>query len=204
LGVGVVERHEQTIRLRAHVSEERYFSDHDDLLVPGLSKPGTRTYVHAKPYILRPEITLTVGLHPNPKPTGEVGTVLGSDVSKLRPVEIGNAQAWYYPTKRTVVLWECFLESHYRGVDLMAGQTTKTDNPATDGTNVLVWQGFERFLTELFPDASRLVTTFEPIYERPVFASFLAPQGYTQDGTVRFMKDLPQRVSHSRRSSTSK
>ncbi len=48
LGVAHVRKHEQTVHLRAHVSEESY-SDPPELFL--LTQPfGTRTYVLAKPY----------------------------------------------------------------------------------------------------------------------------------------------------------
>jgi hypothetical protein len=54
------------VRLRLHQSEERYHGHNVAELVP-LSQPtGTRSYVHARPYLLEPDITLTVGLSPHP------------------------------------------------------------------------------------------------------------------------------------------
>jgi hypothetical protein len=39
---------------------------------------GTRTYFHIKPFVLVPDITRTIGVCPQPVPTGAIGEVLGS------------------------------------------------------------------------------------------------------------------------------
>ena len=43
----------------------------------------------------------------------DAGTILGktinSRVEGVRHHDIGNAQAWYYPEDKVLVLWECFL-----------------------------------------------------------------------------------------------
>ena len=102
-----------------------------------------------------------------------------SDVKRLQAVELGNAQAWYYPAEQTVVLWECFLAAPFR-----------RGEPATDPVHTLVWNGLEAVLTERFPQATRFVTTWEPIYERPVFQAFLAQTGHHPVSPVAFEKRL--------------
>ncbi len=164
-------------RLRAHVSEERYDDKHE--LFPLSQRTGELTYVMARPFLLEPEMILTVALGPQPDPEGAIGHVTGSEVKRLRALEIGNAQAWYYPADRTIVLWECFLEAPFR-----------TNDPATDPVHTLVWQGFESFLRGRFPEATRFVTTIEPIYERPVYQAFLEQQGYRSIAAVAFEKVL--------------
>src|SRR3712207_8126706 len=41
---------------------------------------------------------------PTPRDDGAIGNVLNTDVTKLKPREIGNAQAWYYPAEKALVL----------------------------------------------------------------------------------------------------
>src|SRR6266511_4111355 len=53
------------IRLQLHRSGERYFNAHE--YFPLSERSGKRIYFHAKPYILIPDITLTVALT---QPTG--------------------------------------------------------------------------------------------------------------------------------------
>jgi len=134
LGEGVVQGHKSLIRLRLHRSEEPAY--HPESLFPIAVKRGdTRTYFHAKPYILIPRMTFTIGLT-QPKADGDaIGRVIGSDVTKLQEWEIGNAQAWYYPTDKALVLWECYLFEPYRQED-----------PRIDPLLVTIWQGFEKLL----------------------------------------------------------
>src|SRR5437867_4383242 len=67
-----------TVRARVHVDEERYRLEAADLESSLIAyKTGTRSYVHLKPYVLEPEITLTVGLYPSAKDQA-VGEVLDS------------------------------------------------------------------------------------------------------------------------------
>ncbi len=65
-----------------------------------------------------------------------------------------------------------------------------THNPTDDTLLATVWRGFEDIHCSQLPDVSRIYTTYEPIYERPVYEQFLAAQGYTQCGTVAFVKEV--------------
>jgi hypothetical protein len=59
----------------------------------------------------------------NPKYYADSGTVLGkisgTHIEGFRDVKIGNAQAWYYPDDRVLVLWECFLHDFVRDLPLL-------------------------------------------------------------------------------------
>ena len=58
-----------------------------------------------------------------------------------------DAQAWYYPTDKTIVLWECFFEERFR------------KDPLPEDLNMQkLWQSFERYLLQMFPQASTLAT----------------------------------------------
>jgi hypothetical protein len=135
------------VRLRLHQSEEPYHGRNIAELVP-LSQPtGTRTYVHAQPYVLVPEITLSVGLSPTPQETGVIGEVVDSTWKGMRHVEIGQAQAWYYPVDRLLVLWECYLLDRWR-----------LDDPLHDPALAALWEGFEGQLLARFPATERIAT----------------------------------------------
>jgi len=167
-----------TIRLRLHTSTERYAARHE--IVP-LSQPATtRTYVHAKPYIIVPDITLTVGLYRQPDASGAIGEVRGSDWTGMRHEDIGQMQAWYYPTDQLLILWECFPEERFR----------TSDDPRQDATLAALWSGVEAWLAGRFPEARQLVTTWEDIYERPLWQAFLAEQGYRPVAPAAFVKEL--------------
>jgi hypothetical protein len=165
------------IRMRLHEATGRYFGRHE--IVP-LSRPaGERTYVHAKPYILVPDVTLTVGLSRQPDAGGAIGAVTGSEWRGMRHEEIGQAQGWYYPSDRLVVLWECFPEERYR----------TSDDPRQDTTLGVLWDGFERWLGDRFVAARQLVTTYEDMYDRPAWQAFLEERGYRPMTPVAFVKE---------------
>lgn len=175
LGEAVLGRSTQTIRLKLHQSEER-FRRHDEIIP--LSQPsGTRTYVHAKPYILVPDIRMTVGFYPTPEPYGAIGKVLSTEQRGQRAVEIGQAQAWYYPADRVVMLWECYLFDAHRQPD-----------PLQDSALATLWTGFERTLLGRLPQAQWLVTTWEDTYERSAWQFFLSRRGYQPFTAATFAK----------------
>jgi hypothetical protein len=120
------------VRGKLHVSEERYWNDKDDL-IPLNHRRGTRSYVMMHPYVIEPKLIMMVAI--DPKRYADEGDVLGKTadtrVEGFRDVQIGNAQAWYYPEDGLLVLWECFLGSFVR------------DAPLRKDTNMaLLWGGF--------------------------------------------------------------
>lgn len=96
-----------TVCLRLRESDER-FTRHGEL-VPLTQTTGTRRYIYARPYVLEPDIRLTVALSPTPRPDGAIGRVSGVRWAGMRHREVGQAQAWYYPADALLVLWECYL-----------------------------------------------------------------------------------------------
>jgi hypothetical protein len=127
---------------------------------------------------------LTFAAYPRPAKDGAIGEVIGSDVKKLKPLEIGNAQAWFYPAENALVLWECYLTGRFR----------QHDDPCKEAILQTLWTGFERILLDLLPPVERIYTTYEPIYKRPVFAKFLATQGFRKQGNITFIKEVEQLV----------
>ncbi len=169
------------LRLQAHVSEEAYSRGVEDEIIPLQQRRGTRTYVHAKPYILQPDYRVTVALNAQPDPTGAVGTIAGSEWAGMRRRLVGNAQGWYYPSEQTIILWECFFEPSF------ATSGSRTDDP---NLNVL-WRGFERFLVDHCPGARQMVTTYDdPVYETQAYQRFLGELGYRRLSTVAFGKEV--------------
>ncbi len=82
------------------------------------------------PYVLEPKLTLTVGLYTKPKHYADqespIGEVIGSNHEGFREAQVGNAQAWYYPADKTIVLWECFFEERFRQTPLAGGHQHAT------------------------------------------------------------------------------
>lgn len=178
IGETPIQGERYTVRMRLHSSTERFGSSRSEI-VPLAPDTRERTYVHGRPYILVPDITLTVGLYPTPATTGAVGKVVGSAWEGMRHLEIGNAQAWYYPADRLLVRWECYSEDRYRA-----------DDPQADELLAVLWTGFEQLLIERCPEARRLVTTWEDLYPRHAWQAFLEAQGYRRDAGAAFIKEL--------------
>ncbi len=128
-------RGEYTVRLKVHESAETRGGSID--LLPPRGYRGERLYFHAKPYILLPDVRLTVGLYDAPRGR-DIGRVRDVRWEGMRHQEVGQAQAWYYPGLRLLQIWECYLEEPYR-------QKEPTGDPAL----AVVWRGFERFLLEM-------------------------------------------------------
>ncbi|MGH2530923.1 MAG: hypothetical protein ACRDJW_01335 [Thermomicrobiales bacterium] len=178
LGEARIGRETSTVRMHLHVSDEPYYLREE--LLPLRHKSGDRAYVHGRPYVLEPEIRLTVDLYPTPTQDGAVGTVASSEWEGMRHREIGNAQAWYYPADHLLVLWECYLFDFARQKE-----------PIGDTALRLVWTGFEETLLNRFPDAARIATpSWEDIYERPAWQQFLAGRGYEPFSPGCFVKKL--------------
>lgn len=163
------------LRLKLHESDER-FRNHRELF-PLREPTGTRRYFHAKPYVLEPEITLTVDLFPGSRQDDAIGEVTGSTWQGMRHQEVGQAQAWYYPADRTLMIWECYLVDPYRESELQRDMSQR-----------VLWSGFERMLLAGLPETERIVTTWEDIYPRPDWQAFLEHHGYTPFGPATFSK----------------
>jgi hypothetical protein len=160
IGEGDVQGQKSLLRLHLHRSEERAY--HSESLFPIAVKRGdTKIYFHTKPYILIPRMAFTVGLTRPKADSDEIGRVIGSDVTKLKELEIGNAQAWYYPAEKALVLWECYPYEQFAKED-----------PRIDPLLATLWQGFEKLLLKELPKTTRIYTEYEPIYENQAYQTF--------------------------------
>jgi hypothetical protein len=179
-----------SIRGKVHVSEEHYHMSIGDRKIEPVTLPrGQRTYIHMKPFVLLPNITLTVGLYQQPLPGGAIGEVVSAREQKHKEQLIGQAQAWYYPHDHLLVLWECFLDTYTR------------DNPLLNDPNMkALWEGFLAFLYGQFPDATRLITPYhDPIFEDEEYRAFLRTFGLEQQpGIATFGKSLETKESEGR------
>ena len=111
-------RKPQQVHGRVHTIDERYF-DGSHEIISLTHRHGQRTYVMMHPYVLEPKLTLTVGLYSKPKHYADqessIGEVIGSNLHlrDFEEAQVGNAQAWYYPADKTIVLWECYFDSRF-------------------------------------------------------------------------------------------
>lgn len=129
---------------------------------------------------------MTVGLYPKPKhyaDQGEaVGEVLSTQVKGMRQHQIGNAQAWYYPQDKLIVLWECFLDAHMRNVKSLA----------EDLYMQKLWRSFEHWLVKQFPEATCIATPFNDPIANSIeeYQSFLRSLDYSPIAKAAFGKTL--------------
>ena len=178
IGGAHVAESEHIIRLRMHTAKERY--EDKQALVP-LKKPrGARIYFHARPYILLPDIKLTIGVYPEPQGS-KIGEVLSSEWEGMKHQEIGNCQAWHYPSDRLLIIWEGYLFDHYRQPD-----------PVEDQALAALWAGFESLLIQHAKGVERIATpSWEPIYEQgTLWQNFLYSVGYRPFNERAFAKKL--------------
>src|SRR2546430_9740669 len=168
------------VRGKLHLADETYYGAASEI-IPLQSKKGSCTYINLRTYVLIPDIEKRVGLYPHPKQYADqepaIGEVIASqEKPKMKEQDIGDGQAWYYPTDKTIVLWECGLYRHF------ADNKPIHRDPNMQG----LWTGFERFLTQQFKDATQIATTYaDPDYETGEYQQFLAKLGYAQHPTAK-------------------
>ncbi len=157
-----------SVRGKVHTEQERYTrSDVNQEITPIAVTSGTRTYLHLRPFVLIPDIVLTIGLYQKPQPGGALGEVLGGRERKQKEVEVGNVQTWSYPDG-TLVLWECFLHDFVRVGALQ-----------DDANMAMLWRSVETFLAGQFPQSTQIATTaFDPMFETDEYQQLLAALGY--------------------------
>jgi hypothetical protein len=138
-----------------------------------------------QPYVREPSLTLTIGLYDKPKQYADqgspIGEVIGSKREGFKDVKVGNAQAWYYHTDKTIVLWECFFEDRFQ------------KHPLLDDENIQnLWKSFEQWLVKKFPQATTLATPFNDPIAQSVeeYQSFLKSLDYSLLAQEAFGKKI--------------
>jgi hypothetical protein len=157
------------VRGKIHSSQERYV-DVDFEIVPITTPKGERIYVNVHPYVEEPNVVLTIGIPPHSyADSNAIGQVQNARVEGLRPIKLGNIQAWYYPSDTTIVLWECFLDRSFHD-----------DIPLMKNINMRhLWEQTEKHLHAKFPQAERIVTPFsDPLFKTEEYQSFLRSLDY--------------------------
>lgn len=175
----------QQVHGRFHTSEETFSASRHEI-IPISAKAGKRIYVMMHPYVLEPKLTLTIGLYNKPKHYADQDSAIGKTIGQpkhegYREAQVGNAQAWYYHTDKTIVLWECFFDRGFR------------KHPLPDDANTQrLWQGFEQWLIRKFPQAATLATPFnDPIAQSiEEYQAFLKSLGYSPLAEAAFGKRI--------------
>jgi hypothetical protein len=176
---------------RLHSNEESYRSEESYLgsaseIVPLKHRKGKRTYIMMHPFVYEPILTFTVGLHAKPKHYADQESSIGRTIGQpkqegVQEIQVGNAQAWYYHEDKTIVLWECFFDGRFQT------HPFKKDNNMRQ-----LWERFESWLIQKFPDATTIATPFnDPIAQSiEEYQSFLKTLGYTSVAEAAFGKQL--------------
>ena len=177
------------LRMRLHRARESYQERRE--LVTLEASSGERSYLHATPYLLIPDVQLTVDVAPSPgvitangngarPPERVVGEVAAVEMRPSRAREVGNCQGWCYPADRLIVYWEAILFDWCRA-----------EEPLTDLLLDRIWTGFEGLLVETLPEAERIVTpSWESLYPRETWQAFLVQQGYGPISAQTYSKSL--------------
>ncbi len=182
------------VQARLHVSDETFrYREHEIIpLTMKRGETGKRTYVMMHPYILEPELFMTVGMYPKPKHYADqddtIGTVLSTQVKGMKQQQIGNAQAWYYPHEKLIVLWECFLDSQVRNIKSL---TEDMHMPK-------LWSSFELWLAKQFPEATRIATPFNDPIANSIeeYQTFLRSLGFSPISKAAFGKTISSTASN--------
>jgi hypothetical protein len=145
-------------------------------------KAGTRSYVPLKPYVLEPDITLTVRLYSGETSDQAVGEVLASEWEGMRQRDVGHAQAWHHAADQVTVLSKCFLEPFFR------------DHPLPEDPNMQGrWRSVEGYLLTRFPKTAHLITTDkDPMFADREYQAFLRDLGYQPVAQALYGKTIPQ------------
>ena len=175
----------QNVWGRFHTAEEDYFGAASEI-VPLKHKKGRCTYIMMQPYVLEPILTFTVGLYKTPKPYADQESAIGKTIGQpkqqgFREVQVGSAQAWYYPADKMIVLWECFFSEGFRR------------HPLSEDRNMRnLWQRFEHWLIKQFPQAKTIATPLnDPIAESiEEYQAFLKKLGYSPLAEAAFGKHV--------------
>src|SRR6266566_4384192 len=180
LGEGRFSNEPFTIRMKGSVKREEGVRERREI-VKLRSAAQARDYVSVQPYILLPDIQIGLALYPSPTQTGSIGEVSSVEWTGMKQERIGDGQAWYYRQDRTLILWELTVFAHY-----------EQEHPlAPNGNLSHMWQGFERFLVNRFPQARRIATLgHDPDYETGAYQRFLRGLGYTKRTPETFSKAI--------------
>jgi hypothetical protein len=172
-----------TVRMGIHRSEETYPRSYRSTeILPILTEPGTRDYFLIHPYILLPDITLTIGLYETPQQSGAIGEVVRSDWEGTRHERIGDAQAWYYRPDHTLIFWDLNVFDRYLSTPI------QTEDPAY----AALWRSLENYLLAQFRTAAQLATpSWEPGVAPEQWQAFLTSLGYRPATPRAFAKAVP-------------
>ena len=72
-------RKPQQIHGKFHTSEEQYEASQYEI-IPISERKGKRTYVMMQPYVVEPNLTLTIGLYSNPKHYADQESPIGETI----------------------------------------------------------------------------------------------------------------------------
>jgi len=158
---------EQDVALIWHQAQENCGRGHHEYDL-GVMKDNTkRVYVHARACYFVPGIIVTDGIAEPPAWLGQqVGVVEDVRPRGSRRVEVANLHSWYYPDAGALMLWEVDIWRHPEA------------DPRKDFILAVLFDGFERELLRVFPNARQVISPHEPNYPSEQWAEFLLERGY--------------------------
>jgi hypothetical protein len=154
------------IQMRSHIEEERTAGRGSETLFFLDAARTERTYVQSRMYFHAPP-------------------------DSRREQRLADAQSWFYPAHRSIVLWEVIPASTW---------WAPTDDPREDLVLRTLWRAYEGFLIARFPDATTLLSTWEDTYHRADWEGFLTTVGYHKSAPATFSKPISRQSADVRRS----
>lgn len=141
-----------------------------------------RHYASGKFYKVEPCYVISVRSEAasDPKILGRVVDFKKQGTTKR---DAGSAQAWFYPTTKDAVIWECIAHK-----DPFAKQTSR----AEEHTELQIfWNVWEETLEELWPRAKRWWTPgWDPLYDQKFYEQFLRDHGFRPYNHILWLKSL--------------
>jgi hypothetical protein len=169
-----------TIQGRIHVGNERHGRVGDREIVQVRRPVGCRTSVQLEPYIELPDFGIDVGLGLHDAERCDQGSVIDLSHRGLKRQPIGSGQASVFPEDQLIFLRDVALHPSFGEHDLLA-----------DHNLTQTWLGFERFLTDRFPDCTRVETPgWNSEKESVVWQEFLSELGYERLNERAFAKGV--------------
>lgn len=143
------------VRARSRLEQETFRGRGSETLFTLTDREGSRAYLQSQLYT-----------HP--------------DAARRPEMRLADAQAWYYPADRTLVLWELVLAPPF----------ARQPDPREDLLLRSLWLAYERLLQDHFPTADQVLTTWEDIYPQDQWRGFLSAVGYHPQEFGVFAKRL--------------
>jgi hypothetical protein len=139
-----------------------------------------RLYLRGEPYVLLPQVTMSIVLLGSREQDGSIGRLAGPPLLEgLLHHKVGSCQAWAVPSLGVALIWEAYLFGPWR----------RSPDPREDRGAQLLWRGWEEAICRMLPGTRELRTPpREPVYENGAYREFLAGMGYRPAGDAPYWR----------------